>query len=116
MKKKLALAAALLPNPDLLFLDEPFEGVDAVTSRVIRDLLAGFVGRGSTVFLTSHVLEIVERLCTHVGIIVKGQLVEQASLDDDPPGAARWKIVSCRQAGADPEATRKLNWLEEAAS
>src|SRR5436190_2026915 len=70
MKKKLALAAALLPNPDLLFLDEPFEGVDAVTSRVIRDLLGGFVARGSTVFLTSHVLEIVEKLCTHVGSIV----------------------------------------------
>ncbi|MBI5760375.1 MAG: ABC transporter ATP-binding protein, partial [Planctomycetales bacterium] len=65
MKKKLALAAALLPNPDLLFLDEPFEGVDAVTSRVIRDTLAGYVLRGSTVFLTSHVLEIVEKLCTH---------------------------------------------------
>ena len=82
MKKKLALAAALLPNPDLLFLDEPFEGVDAVTSRVIRDMLAGFVARGSTVFLTSHVLEIVERLCTHVGIIVKGKLVDQGSLDE----------------------------------
>src|ERR1700675_4121079 len=81
MKKKLALAAALLPNPDLLFLDEPFEGVDAVTSRVIRDLLAGYVARGSTVFLTSHVLEIVEKLCTHVGIIVKGALVEQASME-----------------------------------
>ena len=79
MKKKLALAAAVLPNPDLLFLDEPFEGVDALTSRVIRDLLAGFVARGSTVFLTSHVLEIVEKLCTHVGIIVKGKLVEQAA-------------------------------------
>jgi ABC-2 type transport system ATP-binding protein len=76
MRKKLSLAAALLPNPDLLFLDEPFEGVDAVTARVIRDLLAGFVARGSTVFLTSHVLEIVERLCTHVGIIVRGRLVE----------------------------------------
>src|SRR4026207_2379851 len=63
MKKKLALAAALLPNPDLLFLEEPFEGVDAITSRIIRDLLANFVARGSTVFLTSHVLEIVERLC-----------------------------------------------------
>ena len=82
MKKKLALAAALLPNPDLLFLDEPFEGVDAITSRVIRDLLAGFVARGSTVFLTSHVLEIVERLCTHVGIIVKGELVEQTSMEE----------------------------------
>src|SRR5947207_8035026 len=78
MKKKLATAAALLPNPDLLFLDEPFEGVDAVTSRIIRDLLAGYVARGSTVFLTSHVLEIVEKLCTHVGIIVKGVLVQEA--------------------------------------
>ena len=86
MKKKLAMAASLLPNPDLLFLDEPFEGVDVVTSRVIRDLLAGFVARGSTVFLTSHVLEIVERLCTHVGIIVKGQLVEQSAARDDSPG------------------------------
>src|SRR3954468_8402695 len=81
MKKKLALAAAVLANPDLLFLDEPFEGVDAVTSRVIRDLLAGYVARGSTVFLTSHVLEIVEKLCTHVGIIVKGKVVDQAPLE-----------------------------------
>jgi ABC-2 type transport system ATP-binding protein len=115
MKKKLAMAAALLPNPDLLFLDEPFEGVDAVTSRVIRDLLAGFVARGSTVFLTSHVLEIVERLCTHVGIIVKGHLVEQAALDAI---RGRDSLEDCflHHAGADPEATRKLNWLEEAAS
>ncbi len=114
MKKKLALAAALLPNPDLLFLDEPFEGVDAVTSRVIRDLLAGFVARGSTVFLTSHVLEIVERLCTHVGIIVKGELVEQASLEAIRRGGSL-EDRFLEQAGADPEATRKLNWLEEAA-
>jgi ABC-2 type transport system ATP-binding protein len=115
MKKKLALAAALLPNPDLLFLDEPFEGVDAVTSRVIRDLLAGFVARGSTVFLTSHVLEIVERLCTHVGIIVKGELVEQASLDTIRQGASLEESF-LQKAGADHDATRKLNWLEEAAS
>ena len=115
MKKKLALAAALLPNPDLLFLDEPFEGVDAVTSRVIRDLLAGFVHRGSTVFLTSHVLEIVERLCTHVGIIVKGQLVEQASLETIRGGGSL-EDSFFEKAGADPDATRKLNWLEEAAS
>jgi ABC-2 type transport system ATP-binding protein len=115
MKKKLALAAALLPNPDLLFLDEPFEGVDAVTSRVIRDLLAGFVARGSTVFLTSHVLEIVERLCTHVGIIVKGELVEQASLDTIRQGGSL-EDRFLRQAGASQDATPKLNWLEEAAS
>ena len=115
MKKKLAMAAALLPNPDLLFLDEPFEGVDAVTSRVIRDLLAGFVARGSTVFLTSHVLEIVERLCTHVGIIVKGQLVDQGSLESIRQGGSL-EDRFLQQAGAHPDAANKLNWLEEAAS
>ena len=73
MKKKLSLAAALIPNPDLLFLDEPFEGVDAVASRVLRDTLKQCVGRGATVFLTSHVLEIVEKLCTDVGIIAQGK-------------------------------------------
>jgi ABC-2 type transport system ATP-binding protein len=112
MKKKLALAAALLPNPDLLFLDEPFEGVDAITSRVIRDLLRGYVDRGSTVFLTSHVLEIVERLCSHVGIIVKGVLTEQASLEDIRRGSSL-EDRFLQIAGADSEATRKLNWLEE---
>jgi len=115
MKKKLAMAAALLPNPDLLFLDEPFEGVDAVTSRVIRDVLAGFVSRGSTIFLTSHVLEIVERLCTHVGIIVKGQLVEQAAIATiREAGSLEDRFL--QHAGADHEASHKLNWLEEAAS
>src|SRR5436309_1481750 len=88
MKKKLALAAALLANPDLLFLDEPFEGVDAITSRVIREMLAGYVERGSTVFLTSHVLDAVERMCTHVGIIAKGKLVEQASLGEIRQGSS----------------------------
>jgi ABC-2 type transport system ATP-binding protein len=112
MKKKLALAAALLPNPDLLFLDEPFEGVDAVTSHVIRDLLAGYVTRGSTVFLTSHILEIVERLCTHVGIIVKGALVAQDSLEAIRRGGSL-EDRFLESAGADPEATRKLSWLEE---
>src|SRR5262249_1483504 len=82
MKKKLALTEAFVAKRDLLLLDEPFEGVDAVTSRVIRDMLAGFTSRGSTVFLTSHVLEIVEKLCTHVGIIAQGKLVEQASLEE----------------------------------
>lgn len=115
MKKKLAMAAALLPNPDLLFLDEPFEGVDAVTSRVIRDLLAGFVARGSTVFLTSHVLEIVERLCTHVGMIVKGKLVEQNSLEAIRRGGSL-EDRFLDQAGAHPDAAHKLDWLQEAAT
>jgi ABC-2 type transport system ATP-binding protein len=112
MKKKLALAAALLSNPDLLFLDEPFEGVDAVTSRVIRDLLAGYVARGSTVFLTSHVLEIVEKLCTHVGIIVKGTLAEQASLEAIRQGGSL-EDRFLQLAGADTEATHKPSWLGE---
>jgi len=112
MKKKLALAAALLPNPDLLFLDEPFEGVDAVTSRVIRDMLAGFVSRGSTVFLTSHVLEIVERLCTHVGIIANGKLVEQASLEELRRGSSL-ESRFLEKVGSDTDATQKLGWLEE---
>jgi ABC-2 type transport system ATP-binding protein len=115
MKKKLALAAALLPNPDLLFLDEPFEGVDAVTSRVIKDLLQHFVQRGSTVFLTSHVLDIVERLCTHVGIIAKGKLVEQTSLDELRMGSSL-ELRFLEKVGADASATQHLGWLEEAAS
>jgi ABC-2 type transport system ATP-binding protein len=115
MKKKLALAAALLPNPDLLFLDEPFEGVDAVTSRVIRDLLRGYVGRGSTVFLTSHILEIVEKLCTHVGIIVKGALIEQASLEAIRHGGSL-EDRFLEKVGTDAEATHKISWLEETAS
>jgi len=113
MKKKLALAAALLPNPDLLFLDEPFEGVDAVTSRVIRDLLANYVARGSTVFLTSHVLDIVERLCSHVGIIARGKLVEQTSLDELRQGSSLEQRF-LEKVGADADAARKLSWLEEA--
>ena len=114
MKKKLALAAALLPNPDLLFLDEPFEGVDAVTSRVIRDLLAGYVPRGSTVFLTSHVLEIVERLCTHVGIIV-GASWSNRRRSRHPQG----RLAGSRfleKVGADEAAPHKLSWLDEGAT
>jgi ABC-2 type transport system ATP-binding protein len=112
MRKKLALAAALLPNPDLLFLDEPFEGVDAVTSRVIRGMLADYVRRGSTVFLTSHVLDVVEKLCTHVGIIATGRLVEQASLDDIRQGGSL-ESRFLEKVGVDESATHKLSWLDE---
>jgi len=80
MRKKLSLAAALLPAPRLLFLDEPFEGIDAVASRQIKDLLHSFVTRGGTIFLTSHILEIVERLSTHIGVIAKGRLVAQGPI------------------------------------
>lgn len=112
MKKKLALAAALLPNPDLLFLDEPFEGVDAVTSRVIRDMLSIYVRRGSTVFVTSHVLEIVERICTHVGIIANGELVEQTSLEDLRQGSSLEQRF-LEKVGRPDEEEINLAWLED---
>ena len=112
MKKKLALAAALLPDPDLLFLDEPFEGVDAVASRTIRKILATFVERGSTVFLTSHVLEIVERLCTHVGVIVAGKLVEQTSLAHLGSGGSLERRF-LEVVGSESEEVPQLSWLED---
>ncbi|HVH73173.1 MAG TPA: ABC transporter ATP-binding protein, partial [Candidatus Dormibacteraeota bacterium] len=77
MQKKLALAAAVIHGPRILFLDEPFEGVDALAARALKALLARMTERGTTIFLTSHVLEIVERLCSHVAIIHKGRLVAQ---------------------------------------
>ena len=98
MKKKLALACALIHRPEMLFLDEPFEGVDAVASRTLKALLSRLTERGLTVFLTSHVLEIVERLCTDIAVISAGRLVAAGPLDelrrgiavaggDDGPGA-----------------------------
>ena len=87
MRKKLALAAALLPAPRLLFLDEPFEGIDAVASRQIKELLNTFVARGGTVFLTSHILEIVERLSTHIGVIADGRIVAQGRIEEVRAGA-----------------------------
>jgi len=82
MQKKLALAAAVIHGPRILFLDEPFEGVDAIAAGTLKSMLQGMIARGSTIFLTSHVLEIVERLCTHVAIINKGSLVAQGSLEE----------------------------------
>lgn len=74
MKKKVALSAALLHDPPVLFLDEPFEGIDPVTSRTIKDILLALQKKGTTLILTSHILEIVERLCPHVAILHDGAL------------------------------------------
>jgi ABC-2 type transport system ATP-binding protein len=82
MKKKLSLACALIHRPEILFLDEPFEGVDAIASRTLKDLLSRLTTRGLTVFLTSHVLEIVERLCSDIAIISQGKLLASGSLDE----------------------------------
>jgi ABC-2 type transport system ATP-binding protein len=82
MKKKLSLACALIHRPEILFLDEPFEGIDAIASRTLKDLLSRLTARGLTVFLTSHVLEIVERLCSDIAIISQGKLLAVGSLDE----------------------------------
>src|SRR3989454_6319569 len=82
MKKKLSLACALIHRPEVLFLDEPFEGIDAIASRTLKDLLSRLTTRGLTVFLTSHVLEIVERLCSDIAIISQGKLLASGTLNE----------------------------------
>ncbi len=84
MRKKTALAMALLHNPRVLFLDEPFEGIDPVTSRTLRELLATLAARGVTVFLTSHILSIVERLAHQIVIIRAGRMVWNSRPDELP--------------------------------
>jgi ABC-2 type transport system ATP-binding protein len=88
MKKKLAFSAAIIHEPQLLFLDEPFEGIDAIASRMIKDLMQTLLERGVTIFLTSHILEIVERLCSEIAVIHQGRLVAQGSLDELKRGAS----------------------------
>jgi ABC-2 type transport system ATP-binding protein len=88
MQKKLALAAAVIHGPRVLFLDEPFEGVDAIAAGMLKAMLQGMIGRGATIFLTTHVLEIVERLCSHVAIISQGRLVANGSIEDLRAGVA----------------------------
>jgi ABC-2 type transport system ATP-binding protein len=115
MKKKLGLAAALINGPELLFLDEPFEGIDAVAKTSLTALLAGLVARGRlTVFLTSHVLEVVERLCSHVGVIHQGRLVAQGALGDvvaSVPGAGTLTDAFVHLVGEGRGGARVLSFL-----
>src|SRR5690349_14927801 len=113
MRKKLSLAAALLPAPKLLFLDEPFEGIDAVASRQIKDLLLSFVSRGGTIFLTSHSLETVERLSTHIGVIAHGTQVAQGRIDDLRSGSGGGKTLEelfIDLVGGEAKA-HELDWI-----
>ena len=114
MRKKLALAAALLPAPKLLFLDEPFEGIDAVASRQIRNLLFTFVRSGGTIFVTSHILEIVERLCDRIGVIHRGKIGAQGAMDalrDEAGQGATLEQLFLGLVGADEADTPDLDWL-----
>ena len=84
MRKKTAFAMALLPNPRVLFLDEPFEAIDPVTSKIIRDLLESVARRGITIFLTSHMLAVVEQIATQLIMIRKGQIVWDSPIAELP--------------------------------
>ena len=114
MRKKLSLAAALLPAPKLLFLDEPFEGIDAVASRQIKDLLLSFVARGGTIFLTSHILEIVERLSTHIGVIANGKMVAQGRIEELRAGGGGGKSLEelfIGLVGGEAKSHAGLDWI-----
>ncbi len=114
MQKKLAMAAAVIHGPKILFLDEPFEGVDAIASGTLKAMLQRMISRGATIFLTSHVLEIVERLCSHVAIIHRGTLVAQGSLEELRAGVEAQAAAALEEGtpGALPPAGEKLT-LEE---
>lgn len=84
MRKKTAFAMALLPNPQVLFLDEPFEAIDPVTSKIMRDMLVSIARRGVTVFFTSHILSVVETIATQLMMIRKGEIVWNAPAGELP--------------------------------
>jgi len=124
MQKKLALAAAVIHGPRVLFLDEPFEGVDAIAAGMLKTMLQGMIQRGATIFLTTHVLEIVERLCSHVAIISKGQLVANGSLEElragvasTLPGSESGQKLTLEEiflsivGAGGTEPTQELSWL-----
>ena len=108
MKKKLAMAAAVIHAPKVLFLDEPFEGIDAIAAGSLKAMLQRMIARGATIFLTSHVLEIVERLCSHVAIIHHGKLVAQGSLEELRAG-----VVAQRADAGEAQAAGDKLTLEQ---
>jgi ABC-2 type transport system ATP-binding protein len=125
MQKKLAMAAAVIHGPKVLFLDEPFEGVDAIAAGMLKTMLQGMINRGATIFLTTHVLEIVERLCSHVAIISQGRLVANGSIEElragvasTLPGTGREQRLTLEEiflsivgAGGQQEPAQELSWL-----
>jgi ABC-2 type transport system ATP-binding protein len=110
MRKRLAMAASLIHHPELFLMDEPFEGVDAVGARLMKDILIDQVKRGATIFLTSHVLEVVERLCDRVAIINNGRIVNSGTLEDLRAGGESLEDAFVRLVGAGHQMER-LDWL-----
>ncbi len=110
MRKRVAMAASLIHRPELFLMDEPFEGVDAVGARLMKDILLDQVRAGATIFLTSHVLEVVERLCDRVAIINAGKIVKEGSIEELRDGAETLEDVFVRVVGAGHTHGR-LEWL-----
>lgn len=109
MKKKVALCAALLHGPRILFLDEPFEGIDPVTSRTIKDILNSLQQRGVTLVLTSHILEVVEKLCPLIAILDEGRLKGFGSLDELRQGGESLEQLFVDLVGGPQK--EALSWL-----
>lgn len=110
MTKKIALASAMVHAPELLVLDEPFEAVDPVSARTIRGLLESYVASGGTVILSSHVMDLVQRMCSHVGIIAEGRLLASGTLDEVRDGSdleSRFVELVGLEAG-----DQELSWLQ----
>ena len=110
MRKRVAMAAALIHRPKLYLMDEPFEGVDAVGARLMKDILLDQVRHGATIFLTSHVLEVVERLCERVGIIHEGKLIAEGLMADMRGTAETLEDAFVRALGME-NAAETLDWL-----
>jgi ABC-2 type transport system ATP-binding protein len=110
MRKRVAMAASLIHHPELFLMDEPFEGVDAVGARLMKDILLDQVRRGATVFLTSHVLEVVERLCDRIAIIHEGRIVNCGTLEELRAGGESLEDAFVRIVGAENQMER-LDWL-----
>jgi ABC-2 type transport system ATP-binding protein len=110
MRKKVGLAAALLHNPAVLFLDEPFEAVDPVSARVIRDVLERYTRSGSTVVFSSHAMELVDRLCDTVAVLDKGYVVAAGPIDA-VRGGRSLEDAFLALVGAGGTGAGELRWL-----
>ncbi len=114
MRKRVAMAAALIHSPRLFLMDEPFEGVDAVGARLMKDILREQVHRGATVFLTSHVLDVVERLCDRIAIISRGKVIAQGTVpelrEQAAAGAISLEDIFVQLVGAE-RYSGKFDWL-----
>jgi ABC-2 type transport system ATP-binding protein len=110
MRKRVAMAAALIHRPQLFLMDEPFEGVDAVGARLMKDILLEQVRHGATIFLTSHVLEVVERLCDRVAIINEGRLVMEGSMAEMRGASETLEDAFVRAVGME-RTSETLDWL-----